>query len=189
MAIGYAAFYASFNVEGHATIKGNWGVRISKNDSTCQFYSEFYSIDYEEIPCDEEEGELDMCASLNIEEELDADVHAMLQQPGDTVSCKIYYENYGTYDVYLYNIFEILPHGASNWRRVSNGEVYKDGVIIYQVSSWDESDSAILRAGTKNYIQIDISYDSEVTTQPFERGYGVTLWFAVKTSVSQLMED
>ena len=81
MAVGYSAFATQLNINGTATIAGEWNVKITK-------------IETEEISdgCDDGDPEYtNTTATFN----------ATLKKPGDTVTYKITVQNAGTIDATL----------------------------------------------------------------------------------------
>jgi hypothetical protein len=89
MAVAYAAFSTTLNINGTASISSSWGVRIVDNP-TCTKTS---GADVE--------GATDITATVEKKSDSLATINFVFVQPGDEAECIITYENYGTLDATL----------------------------------------------------------------------------------------
>ena len=100
MAVAYAAFSTTLNINGTASIESSWGVRI-KDAPSCTFKSATASSATTAPAC--AEG-VNMCATATKNSDTLATVNMKFQQPGDTATCTVTYENYGTLDATLTHV-------------------------------------------------------------------------------------
>jgi len=89
MAVAYAAFSTTLNINGTASISSSWGVRIA-DDPVCTKTSGAGVTDA-----------TDITATVTKVNDALATITFEFVQPGDTATCTITYENYGTLDAAL----------------------------------------------------------------------------------------
>ena len=88
MAVAYAAFSTTLNINGTASISSSWGVRIVDNPS-CTKTSKATA------------DASDVTATVKKESDSLATIAMVFAQPGDTATCTIQYENYGSLNATL----------------------------------------------------------------------------------------
>lgn len=100
MAVAYAAFSTTLNINGTASIESSWGVRI-KDAPSCTFKAANAASATTAPACG---TDATMCAVATKTSDTLANVEMRFQQPGDTATCTVVYENYGTLDATLTHV-------------------------------------------------------------------------------------
>lgn len=137
MSVGYAAFATQFEINGGATIGGNWNVEIvgitpqitgTASDETATFTA------------------------------TTATFAATLMKPGDSITYTITVKNKGTIDAKLSSI-TLTPQTTVS----ASGE--GSDAILYDIVSQPAAESE-LKAGESVDIVVKVTYDANVTTVP-----------------------
>jgi hypothetical protein len=140
MAIGYAAFATTLNINGSATIAGSWDVEITGIE-----------------PSIEGTASEDPASSFTAST---ATFAAKLMKPGDSITYTITIENKGTIDAKL-NSITLTPETAK-----AEGGTGSDA-IIYEIVSQPALDSA-LASGDSTTVVVKVTYDADSTEVPAE---------------------
>jgi len=153
MAVAYAAFSTSLEINGTATISSNWGVRIG-DTSSCTFKAVNAEEATTATACTgtETEGDNTMCASVVKTGSFLATISMRFMSPGDTATCTIPVENYGDLDAVL----SYTVNGAAY-----DAETIDNDAVDFTVTGLD----ATLTAKTAGAIVVTGTY-KDVKTQP-----------------------
>ena len=162
MAVAYAAFSTTLNINGTASIESSWGVKLVDGPS-CTFKAVNASSATTATACtgSEQAGDNTMCASAKKESDSLATITMRFKSPGDTATCTVSINNYGTLNAKL-------THKV-------NGQAYSATVadtdaIDFEVSGLDTA----LAAGATKTITIIGRY-KDVTSQPSSTSATLTL--------------
>lgn len=138
MSVGYAAFATQFQINGSATIGGDWDVEI-------------VSITPQITGTAVDEPASSFTATT-------ATFSAKLMKPGDSITYTITVKNKGTIDAKLSSI-TLTPQTTVS----ASGE--GSDAILYDIVSQPAADSE-LAAGESVDIVVKVTYDANVTTVP-----------------------
>jgi len=130
MAVAYAAFATTLNVEGTATIASNWDVRITN------------------ISCNSKPvagGETVAEAVTKSFGDTSATFNMKFFQPGDTASCTVTISNTGTLDAKINTIETIITDANDNTNKTDDTLTLTSDAIRYNLTGIAEGD--ILLAG------------------------------------------
>lgn len=147
MAVGYAAFRQTLNIDGTATIAGEWQVEITGVTPSVTGTAQDMAYDETDNP----NGTRFTATTATFD--------AKLMKPGDSITYTITVKNNGSIDAKLSTI-TLTPQADGS------------DAIIYEVVSQPAADS-VLAAGESTTVQIRITYDAdteeipEVTTKTF----------------------
>ena len=128
MAVAYAAFSTTLNINGTATIASNWNVAITG------------------IECEATAVEGGEAAAVTKSfTGTTATFNFKFNQPGDTGQCRVTIANTGTLDAVASNISIVTKDGATADTGLT------DGPIQYQVSGINQNDKLAAESGTATY--------------------------------------
>lgn len=166
MAVAYAAFSTTLNINGTATIQSNWGVRIENNTANCVFTSAdgvdgaAGTYTNEAVACTTDSK---MCASVTRNSDFSATVTMKFQQPGDTATCTIYYENYGSLDAVLtHTVKEASTSTTTGVNTIGSDAI---GFTLTGVDG-QTALGAKGKANARHTVTITGTYKSTVTSEP-----------------------
>ena len=162
MAVAYAAFSTTLNINGTASIESNWGVKIVDGPS-CTFKAVTASAATTATACTGTETANDntMCASAVKNSDALATVTMRFMSPGDTATCTVSVQNYGTLNAKLTHTVNGKAYTAT---------VADTDAIDFEISGLDTT----LAAGATKVITITGTY-KDVTSQPSSTSATLTL--------------
>ena len=151
MAVAYAAFSTQLNINGTASISSSWGVRIQDGPSCV-----FKAANEEEASAKACTGTSDaMCASVEKKSDSLATVTMVFQQPGDTATCTIKYENYGSLDANLTHVIT----GTTDTKAIKWTLDGVEGTHVLSAATADNNDDLHTVTVTAEFVDVDENED------------------------------
>lgn len=165
MAVGYAAFATTLNINGTANITSSWDVHI-ENIAVATDGIKGTASDVVYAAGTAEDGTRVIPNSDN-KPSLDAQFKATLVAPGDSVTYDVTVKNGGTLPAKLSAIEFTQTEGNDAIADTTEGSTITDTrTIIYTYTGIAQDDT--LAAGASKTFQVTVTYNPQITTQPAE---------------------